>query len=206
MMSEEKKRSNTRLSVFLSKLLRHEPELLGLDMDIHGWVPVKQLIQAINDEGSFHITPDLLREIVATDEKGRYRFNDGETKIKACQGHSIPWVIPELTYADPPDRLYHGTTSEAWSLIERSGGIQRMTRHAVHLQADLDKAWASALRWHGKTPVVLIVDAAGMAADGYVFGRSDNGVWCTETVPERYIVQLDWLPPKRLNKADHPST
>ena len=82
-------------------------------MDPHGWVPVSQLIANISAAGRYQIDEDVLRTIVAQDKKGRYRFNEDQSKIKACQGHSIPWVEPELRYAKPPEYLYHGTTMEA---------------------------------------------------------------------------------------------
>ena len=158
-------------------------------MDAHGWVSAAELIRKINEAGAFRVTEQLLEEIVRTDGKGRFRFSEDGTKIKACQGHSIPWVEPELTYGRPPDCLYHGTTEESWQTIRESGRISRMSRHAVHMQAQEHKAWQSAKRWR-RTPVVLKIDAAAMHADGAVFGVSDNGVWCTESVPIKYILTV----------------
>lgn len=181
--------SMTKLSVYISYLLRHHPESIGLAMDTHGWVSVAELIEKINRVGRYCITENNLDEIVRTDNKGRFRYNEDGTKIKACQGHSISWVEPELTYGQPPEYLYHGTTEENWQNIRESGHISKMGRHAVHMQALEAKAWQSAKRWH-RTPVVLKIDAAAMYADGAVFGVSDNGVWCTETVPTEYIVEV----------------
>lgn len=177
-----------KLSIYLSFLLRHCPEDAQLSMDPHGWVPVSQLIANISAAGRYQIDEDILRTIVAQDKKGRYRFNEDQSKIKACQGHSIPWVTPELTTAQPPQYLYHGTTTIAFQQIKESGAISKMARHAVHMQAVPHAAWKSALRWK-KTPILLTIDAAQMANDGYVFGVSDNDVWCTETVPMQYIVE-----------------
>lgn len=175
-----------KVSIYLSRLLRHDPDSLGLHMDSHGWVDAAELIDAINQKSRYSITRELLERIVAEDNKGRYRFSDDGCRIKACQGHSIPWVEPELCYCAPPAVLYHGTTREAWVLIQSSGGLSKMKRHAVHLQPEPERAWQSARRWK-KTPVVLAIDAEKMAADGYRFGVSDNGVWCTERVPLEYI-------------------
>lgn len=181
--------SMTKLSVYISYLLRHQPEAIGLGMDIHGWVSVAELIEKINAAGRYRITESILAEVVRTDNKGRFRFCEDGTKIKACQGHSVPWVEPELTICQPPEYLYHGTTEESWQKIRESGAIHRMGRHAVHMQAEETKAWQSAKRWH-KTPVVLKIHAAAMYADGIVFGVSDNGVWCTKIVPTKYIVEV----------------
>ena len=131
---------------------------------------------------------EKLEDIVAQDSKGRYRFNGDHSKIKACQGHSIPWVEPELEYLTPPEFLYHGTTTAAVEKIRKSGAISKMSRHAVHLQADPEKAWQSAVRWH-QTPVVLKIDAKKMSDAGFVFGKTENDVWCTESVPVEYIAE-----------------
>lgn len=183
--------SMTKLSVYISYLLRHQPETIGLAMDTHGWVSVEELLEKINAAGRYCITESILAEIVRTDNKGRFRFSEDGTKIKACQGHSISWVVPELTIGRPPEYLYHGTTEESWQKIQESGHISKMGRHAVHMQADEVKAWQSAKRWH-KIPVVLKIDAMAMYADGTEFGVSDNGVWCTELVPTRYIMSALW--------------
>ena len=174
------------LSKYLCLLLRHQPERAELEMDKHGWVSVEQLIKGVNRHSSYKIDRQLLEQIVAEDNKGRYRFDDDHERIKCCQGHSVPWVEPELNYCEPPEFLYHGTTTKALEAIEASGAIKKMKRHAVHMQADIDKAWQSAERWH-KTPVVLKISASAMAKDGYAFGVTENEVWCTEKVPVKYI-------------------
>lgn len=171
-----------KISKYLSFLLRHHPEEAGLEMDVHGWVAVEALLKNL----PFSLTMEHLERIVAEDEKGRYRLSGDKSRIRACQGHSIPWVEPELTYGPPPETLYHGTTAEAWELIRKAGYISKMARHAVHLQANPEKAWASARRWK-KTPVVLVVDAGRLHRDGGRFGVSDNGVWCVEKVNIDYV-------------------
>lgn len=181
------------LSVYLCYLLRHHPEKAGLDMDVHGWVSVDQLIRQVDGQRGFSLDKAQLESIVAQDEKGRYRFNQDHSRIKCCQGHSIPWIQPELAYGTPPPVLYHGTNTAAMKKIDASGAIQKMKRHAVHLQPTLQQAWQSAERWH-LVPVVLKVDAAAMDRDGFSFGMADNQVWCTESVPTRYICDRIFFP------------
>lgn len=177
-----------KLSVYLCYLLRHHPKDAGLDMDLHGWVSVDGLIDGVNRQGKYTLSRDQLERIVVQDNKGRYRFNEDHSRIKCCQGHSIPWVIPELSWGPPPNYLYHGTTTSALKKIEADGAIRKMNRHAVHMQADEVQAWRSAKRWH-LIPVVLKIDAEAMSADGYAFGMADNGVWCTESVPIEYVCE-----------------
>ena len=175
------------ISIYISYILRHHPEEIGLDMDKHGWVNTKDLIKGINDSGKYQLEQESLEQIVVLDEKGRYKFNEDKTRIKACQGHSIPWVEPELTYKKPPQYLYHGTTTEALDKIFKTGHIDKMNRHAVHMQADESLAWKSAVRWKGKKPIVIKIAAREMYDDGKQFGVSDNDVWCTEEIPTDYI-------------------
>ena len=118
------KNSKEKISIHLSYLLRHAPEAAQLDMDRHGWVSVAQLIDNVNESGKALLSEKLLQEIVATDNKGRYRFSSDGKRIKACQGHSIPWVEPELEVRTPPEFLYHGTTTEALADIMKSGAIR----------------------------------------------------------------------------------
>lgn len=177
------------ISVYLCFLLRHKPEAANLDMDRHGWVSVRQLVDNVNHVGRYRLTVQQLKQIVKNDSKGRYRFNVDQTRIKACQGHSIPWVEPELTYLPPPEFLYHGTTRTAWRKIQKSGAIHKMDRHAVHMQADEEKAWQSAYRWH-QDAIVLKIAAQKMYQDGIVVGVSDNDVWCADQVDVRYVYEI----------------
>ena len=198
------------LSKYLCFLLRHQPEKAKLDMDKHGWVSVEQLISNVNRFSKYHLDIYLLEKIVAEDDKGRYLFDESYERIKCCQGHSIPWVEPEIDYRSPPKYLYHGTTLQALEAIISNGAIKKMQRHAVHLHSKLEKAWESAERW-GKTPVVLKIAAHAMDYDDFCFGVTEgnrtwgtprritgsvcvngddlwqNGIWLTEEVPVKYI-------------------
>lgn len=175
------------VSVYISYLLRHDPADAGLTMDSYGWVAVEELIEGVRRKGH-SMDRSLLEELVARDSKGRYRFSQDGTRIKACQGHSLDFVEPELELLEPPEYLYHGTTQEALEKILSSGGISKMGRHAVHMQAAPDKAWQSAKRWR-KTPVVLKIAALAMHRAGYRFGKTENDVWCTEAVPAEYLAE-----------------
>ena len=178
----------SKVSIYISYLLRHHPEEAHLEMDEHGWVNTQLLIDGINQYSQYKMNANTLEEIVRTDEKGRYIYNEDHSKIRACQGHSVPWVIPHMTYPEVPDYLYHGTNTEAVEQIVQSGAISKMKRHAVHMQADVEKAWKSAMRWKKKVPVVLMIDARQMVKDGYKIGKTDNDVWCVESVPIQYII------------------
>lgn len=193
---------DSRLSIYISYLLRHAPQDAGLDMDLHGWVLVDQLVRQINAAGKYHIDLDTLKAIVDTDDKKRFRVSENGQKIKACQGHSISWVKPELEIIPPPRYLYHGTNTEALGRIMATGAILKMSRHAVHMQADVEKAWRSAVRWKGKKPVVLKIDAVALAETGVEIGKSENDVWCCERVPTKYITDYIYLPNEKSKQIE----
>ena len=173
-------------SKFLSLILRHRPETIGITLDEHGWADVSELIQGINRTGKHSLTPELLEEIVRTDEKQRYAFNGDHTLIRANQGHSIP-VDVELEEAVPPAVLYHGTGEKYAVSIDRQGLLPQ-SRLYVHLSSDVVTARKVGSR-HGR-PVIYSIDCAAMAADGYRFFLSANHVWLTEKVPPEYLRKM----------------
>lgn len=181
-----KKNKNDRLSVFLSLVLRHKPDAAGISVDEHGWADVDELLEGMNHTGRV-IDFSTLKEIVRTDEKGRYSFNEDKTLIRANQGHSIP-VDVELEEQIPPDVLFHGTAVRFLNSIEQQG-IKSMSRLYVHLSKDIETAVKVGKR-HGK-PVVLYIDAKKMREDGEKFYLSANKVWLTEYVAPKYFKERE---------------
>ncbi|HKT38938.1 MAG TPA: RNA 2'-phosphotransferase [Ktedonobacterales bacterium] len=171
-----------KLSKYLSRHLRHQPEALGLTLDPGGWVAVDALLVAMRRNGVAISRADL-EEIVARNNKQRFAFDESGQRIRANQGHSV-LVDLQLTPLPPPDALYHGTSRDVIGAILRDG-LRKMRRHHVHLTDDIATA-VKVGRRHGE-PVVFRVEAAAMAGDGFQFYRSENGVWLTESVPPRYL-------------------
>lgn len=182
MMNEKK---ITQLSRFLSLVLRHKPETIGIQPDQQGWVMVDELLEKTNRYG---ITLDraTLDHIVETNSKKRFAFNEALDKIRASQGHSIDI---ELGYANqqPPDILYHGTGAKSVQSILNTG-LEKRGRLHVHLSKDMETAIQVGQR-HGK-PVVFKVLAGQMYQDSFMFYISDNGVWLTDCVPVKYLQQV----------------
>lgn len=172
-----------KYSNFLSFVLRHKPESIGITLDKNGWVEVSVLLEASRVAGQ-DITIDLLKQIVATNDKQRFAFNDTEELIRANQGHSVKNIDLNLNEIVPPNILYHGTVEKFIDAIMESG-LQRMSRQYVHLSEYRETATNVGSR-RGK-PIILIVQAAKMHEAGFVFYCSENGVWLTESVPSKYI-------------------
>ncbi len=172
-----------KTSVFISLILRHKPEVIGITLDCHGWADVQALLDGINATGKYRIDLPMLEEIVRTDNKQRYSFSEDKTKIRANQGHSIP-VDVELQAAVPPEILYHGTGEKYVASILQDGLLPK-SRLYVHLSKDLETAVNVGSR-HG-TPHVFKVHAAAMYREGCTFWLSANGVWLTKSVPAVYL-------------------
>ena len=180
-----KKMSNDSMSKFISLILRHHPEAAYIELDEHGWAEVDKLIEGIRRTGK-RINRELLEEIVRTDNKQRYSFNEDKTYIRANQGHSVP-VDVGLKEQEPPVFLYHGTAAGFLASIER-GGLEPMGRLYVHLSKDVETAVNVGKR-HGK-PVVLKIHSGDMYRDGQAFYLSENGVWLTKKVVPEYFERL----------------
>ena len=171
-------------SKYISLILRHKPETIGITLDEHGWASVDELIEGVSKK--YPINIEILDKIVVTDNKQRYSFNDDKTLIRANQGHSIP-VDVELTVVNPPEVLYHGTGEKFVESIDEQGLIPK-SRLYVHLSSDTDTAVKVGSR-HGK-PVVYKVLSGKMCQNGHIFYKSVNGVWLTKRVPVEFIQKL----------------
>lgn len=172
----------TNISRFISLILRHKPEEIGITLDEHGWANVNELIEGIEQRyPSF--TMHELEAIVTQDDKQRYSFNDNKTLIRANQGHSIP-VNVELEESQPPEFLWHGTGVKYEYSIYNSGLLPK-SRLYVHLSSDTKTAVNVGAR-HGEV-LLLRVDAKKMYQEGFKFYLSKNGVWLTKHVPVEYL-------------------
>jgi putative RNA 2'-phosphotransferase len=175
-------KSVVKISKFLSLVLRHQPEKIGLSLDESGWTSVERLIEASRKHG-VEFTLEELHNVVANNDKKRFSLSEDGLLIRANQGHSIE---VELGYdpITPPEILYHGTAERFLNSIKQQG-LVKGKRHHVHLSADTDTAVKVGQR-HGK-PVILTVKAGSMEQAGFVFYLSANGVWLTEHVPVQYL-------------------
>lgn len=170
-----------KTSRFLSFVLRHKPEAIGISLDEHGWAKVEELIKGVSKV--HFLDMELLEEIVRTDDKQRYSFNEDKTLIRANQGHSIA-VDVELERRLPPEFLWHGSAVKYAESIEEKGLILK-SRLYVHLSADYDTAVNVGKR-HGE-PVVYKVFSGEMAREGFAFFLSKNGVWLVKEVPKEFL-------------------
>jgi putative RNA 2'-phosphotransferase len=176
------KKQTTQISKFLSLVLRHKPETIGIELDQNGWADVKSLLEKSNKYG-LQFDLEMLKYIVETNPKKRFAFDHNFSKIRASQGHSLEI---ELGYSNqkPPQFLFHGTSEKSVESIWENG-IEKQKRQHVHLSSDIDTAIKVGQR-HGK-PFIFKILAEEMYNDKFEFYISDNNVWLTNFVPKKYL-------------------
>jgi len=172
----------THISKFLSLVLRHQPETIGIQLDQNGWTDVAELIEKASHHG-MKFDRETLNHIVETNPKKRFAFNNTLERVRASQGHSVEI---ELGYTNqkPPEILFHGTGEKSVQSI-LNAGLEKRSRQHVHLSSNLETAIKVGQR-HGK-PFVFKVLAEQMHKDNFQFFLSDNGVWLTDHVPAKYL-------------------
>jgi putative RNA 2'-phosphotransferase len=175
-------KQHDKKSKFLSYVLRHSPESIGLTLDASGWAVIDALLARLAATGP-GMNRATLMEIVAADAKQRYTISEDGLRIRAAQGHSIK-VDLAISPVEPPETLYHGTAM-GFVLSIRAEGLKPGGRQQVHLSADVATARAVGRR-HG-SPVVLLVASGEMHRNGHAFFRADNGVWLTDAVPPEFL-------------------
>ena len=177
----------TGISKYLSYLLRHEPQAIGLQLDADGWADIDELIAGAARHGR-QLDRATIESVCATSDKQRFALSDDGQRVRAVQGHSTAAVQRQYPAAQPPERLYHGTATRFLASI-RAQGLKPGARHHVHLSADVRTALAVGARYG--VPAILEVDARRMHRQGHTFFVAENGVWLTDAVPAEYVALID---------------
>ena len=184
MIEEERKRylmfdDSVRVSKFLALILRHKPEVIGIQLDPEGWADLDDLV--LKSKGQ--LTRESITEAVASNNKKRFVVSEDRKRIRACQGHSVD-VDLKFQPVEPPKYLYHGSNMNVAGAIQREG-IKKMSRQYVHLSEDADTARKVGAR--KGSPVIFKVYAGNMHYSGFEFYKSENGVWLTDFVPLTFM-------------------
>lgn len=174
-------------SQFLSLILRHQPDVIGLKLDAQGWANLDDLIAKANQHGK-QFNRNLIAQVVKENDKQRFSLSEDGLKIRANQGHSLKTIDLGLTAQQPPEVLYHGTAKHFLDSIFAQG-LKPQKRQHVHLSQDKATAVKVGQR-HGK-PVILEIAALQMMRDGHLFYLSENHVWLTAQVPATYFTVTD---------------
>lgn len=180
-------KQDIQISKFLSLILRHKPEHIGIQLNQEGWTNIAELIKAAQKHNA-PLNQQLIETIVEQNDKKRFQISEDGLQIRAVQGHSSQSVQRQMLKIEPPQQLYHGTASRFVDPIQEQGLIAGQ-RHHVHLSEHQDTALKVGQRY-GK-PILFLVDTAQMHKDGFEFYQAENGVWLTAHVPTQYLSILD---------------
>lgn len=174
-----------QISKYLSLILRHKPESIGLSLDKNGWANIDELISKSSQYSDcISLDFELIQKVVNTSDKQRFIISDEKKRIRANQGHSIK-VDLQLKPAIPPALLYHGTATRFLDSILKEG-LTPQKRHHVHLSTKLDTARSVAQRYG--TPIILQINSQLMSENGFEFYLSENGIWLTDSVPPEFLI------------------
>jgi len=174
------KKSQVKVSKFLSFVMRHGPQDYGLSLDKHGFVEFKTVLEIIKRRFP-GLDEEDLKFIVANDSKRRFQI-DGQ-RIRARYGHSVD-VEPLEECLNIPDVLFHGTSPNSLSSILKEG-LKPGKRRFVHLSLNVEEALKVGRR-KDISPVVLKIDAKRASQDGLIFWKEAN-VYLAKTVAPQYI-------------------
>lgn len=172
------------LSKEISYALRHAPWEYELELDEEGFVPIEQLLHALNENKDYDrpVTKEDLEEIIRTSDKKRHEIVGG--RIRALYGHSVPQAIKK-EIGTPPSILYHGTNEFCFGAIKKDG-LLPMARQYVHMSTDTQMAETVAKRRKGRV-LILKIDAKQAMADGIEFFVGNDRVWLAKHIPPQYI-------------------
>ena len=180
----EMNKNSKEVGKFLSFILRHKPEKIGLTLDSEGWADIATLIACAAKSGHA-LSREVIQVVVDTNDKKRFTISEDGSRIRAAQGHSTASVTIQYQEQKPPEFLYHGTATRFLDSIKEKGLLPG-SRHHVHLSADEQTAVAVGQR-HGK-PVVLKINALLMYEQGVKFYLAENGVWLTNQVSSDFLI------------------
>jgi putative RNA 2'-phosphotransferase len=172
-----------RVSKFLSLILRHKPETIGLELDPEGWLNVEEIIEGAAAKG-MQLSRELISEIVRTSDKQRFKLSEDGERIRANQGHTIH-VDMQFETPKPPRFLYHGTAKRNLEAIKKEG-LKSMQRQHVHLARNRHIARSVGVR-HDQEPVILGVDTQRVQEAGITLSLSENHVWLADAIPPRCL-------------------
>ena len=184
---QDMSKQHSEISKFLSSVLRHQPEAIGITLDQEGWTDIAALIDAAANVGK-HLDRDLILAVVTTSDKKRFAVSEDGRRIRAVQGHSTASVDINFAEKEPPEFLYHGTATRNLDSIRKEGLLPGL-RQYVHLSQDEQTALAVGQR-HGK-PVVLKIEALRMHQQGFKFYQSDNNVWLVNDIPVEQLSSIN---------------
>lgn len=180
-----------KVSINLSKILRHQAIQRNIHIDDSGWVKLNDILKC----NEFKKTSlNDIKYIVDNNEKKRFalELRNEEYFIRANQGHTINTVKDELLLneikLDYINNVVHSTFRKNYDLIKLSG-LCRMSRNHIHFAKS--KNVSSGIRKNAE--VYIYVDVNKAIKAGIKFYESDNGVILSPGIGKDGIIPTEYF-------------
>ena len=195
-MPKKNKRKVTNLSRLMSYVLGNRPDEFGLVPDKEGYITVKELLKAINEEPNMaYVRESHLREVMLSDRDGTFEI-DGK-KIRSTKRSFCP-VNRVKDLASTPKILFKGVKRKAYPYILKAG-LSPGSKGYVVMTTDKDLAIRIACR-SDQNPIILEIRAGTATKDGISFFPFGDSIYLAYRVrfPSHKRDQQDH---KRRNKV-----
>ena len=182
-MAKKNKRRLTNLTLLMSYILGNRPDEFGLVPDKEGYIAIKELLKAINEEPNMaYVRESHLREVLLNDRDGLFEI-DGK-RIRSTQRNFCP-VNKEKDLPAPPKILFKGVKRKAYPYILNSGLLPGANEYVV-MTTDRDLAIRIARRSDQK-PIILEIRAGAAIENGITFYPFGESIYMADSVPVQFI-------------------
>jgi putative RNA 2'-phosphotransferase len=178
--------SLSRLSKLLALFLRHRPEEAGLQIDTYGFVPLDEMLKAIQERYPEVVEGDIRKLIEGASQQ---RFEISDRGIRAVYGHSF-FVEMDGEPIQAPEVLYMGCLRKEVERF-RTDGIKPVDRYYVHLSMSRETA-AERSHQPGDACVVEVAAAQAQAAGHQFYQRGE--VVLTLEIPAQFVGEAQMSP------------
>ena len=158
------------------------PDEFGLVPDQEGFISLKELLKAINEEPHMgYVRESHIREVLLHDRNDAFEINEKHIK-STHRAFTLRKVEPEI---DPPKILYKGIKRKTYPSILKYGLLPGSKRH-VAMTKDKDLAIRIGRRLDQK-PIILEIRAGAATENGIPFFSFGDSIYLTDRVPIQFI-------------------
>ena len=169
-------RSLKKLADFILYILERRPDELGLLPDAQGFIKIKSLIHAVNEEEGFkYVRPFHVDDIMAALPGFQIEVRDSFIRAKNRDN------LPKQTVSDNPPKLLYTCIRKKAHTFVLDNGIHPLGNEKVVLSSSIDMAERIGKRFD-PSPVLLTVHTRKSTDAGVVF-YSSGDLFFSEIIP-----------------------
>lgn len=179
-------RKYVSLSKFMSLVLRHQPELLNININDDGYIDIslKEFANRISKRSNYHwVTLTDIHYVIDHNAKGRFVIDNG--KLRSKYGHSVQVNLLKKSDKSLPNILYHGTSPANKQNIMRYG-LDKRSRQNVHFSDNHSTAFNVGKR-HSSHPIIFTVKTKELINDGFIIKKVNKDTYITDNIPPKYL-------------------